>query len=273
MKKLGLVWHTIKCECFQLRKVVARSAVSLVLLLLTAVSCKNGESYVAPTIPVGVDVISNATFGKILTDNSGRTLYFFSNDFAGENTCEGGCVDAWPIFYLGNQAIGGNLDKADFAETTTKTGKKQSTYKGWPLYYYAGDANSGDINGDKSGDVWYVAKPDYAIMVANNTSTTGGKYLVAPKGRTLYTFTEDSNNVSVCLDGCKTNWPLFLNSFVDVPSIFSASQLQIITRSDGDQQFAFNGSPLYYYSQDTEKGDTNGQGVDQKWFKLAQDRF
>ena len=33
------------------------------------------------------------------------------------------------------------------------------TYKGLPLYYYKGDKNPGDTNGNNIGGVWSVVKP------------------------------------------------------------------------------------------------------------------
>ena len=45
--------------------------------------------------------------------------------------------------------------------------KSKLPIKVWPLYYFVNDALPGDTNGDKVGDVWYVAKPDYSIMYAN----------------------------------------------------------------------------------------------------------
>jgi predicted lipoprotein with Yx(FWY)xxD motif len=40
---------------------------------------------------------------------------------------------------------------------TRTDGSMQATYNGWPLYYFAGDAASGDANGQNVGEVWFVA--------------------------------------------------------------------------------------------------------------------
>ena len=35
----------------------------------------------------------------------------------------------------------------------------QVSYNGKPLYYYSGDAEPGETNGDGVGDVWHLADP------------------------------------------------------------------------------------------------------------------
>jgi predicted lipoprotein with Yx(FWY)xxD motif len=47
----------------------------------------------------------------------------------------------------------------DFGTITREDGKKQTTYKGMPLYYFAGDKKAGDVTGQGMGKVWYVANP------------------------------------------------------------------------------------------------------------------
>ena len=36
----------------------------------------------------------------------------------------------------------------------------------WPLYRFAGDAAPGDVNGQGSGEVWFVAAPDGSLIQA-----------------------------------------------------------------------------------------------------------
>jgi len=52
------------------------------------------------------------------------------------------------------------LKKAgDFGAIARDDGKKQTTYKGMPLYYFAGDKNPGDTAGQGMGGNWYVVNP------------------------------------------------------------------------------------------------------------------
>jgi predicted lipoprotein with Yx(FWY)xxD motif len=90
--------------------------------------------------------------GGVMTDKSGRTLYTFDKDQPGKSNCSGGCLAAWPAF--GAKPTAGN----DGALTviTREDGSKQWAYKNMPLYYYAGDAATGERNGDASGGVWHI---------------------------------------------------------------------------------------------------------------------
>lgn len=239
------------------------------LILLFVIACSKKDS-VAPAVAKGVIIKADPTHGNVLTDDLGNTLYVFAQDFAGLNTCQGACTASWPIFHLSNITIGTDLDQADFSEITNTDGTKQTTFKGWPLYYYSGDKKAGDATGDNVNHVWYFAKADYSVMVGVNAS--GKKYLVAPKGRTLYTFDNDVNaNVSTCTGTCLTSWPAFskTNANIVVPSLLSASNFGTTT---GGQQFIYNGHPLYYYRGDINRGDANGLSIS-TWHELDETKF
>ena len=70
---------------------------------------------------------------------------------------------AWPpVPATGTPTITGG-DMAKLGTTTRADGTKQLTYNGHPLYYFAGDANPGDTNGQGSkafGAEWYLLGPD-----------------------------------------------------------------------------------------------------------------
>jgi predicted lipoprotein with Yx(FWY)xxD motif len=42
-------------------------------------------------------------------------------------------------------------------------GEKQTSYKGWPLYYFFKDKKPGDVSGEGVNSVWYVIYPDKFI--------------------------------------------------------------------------------------------------------------
>ncbi len=207
-----------------------------------------------------------------LTDASGMTLYYFTKDADGQSACYGGCADAWPVFYEQNVAIPSSLDAEDFGTVTRKDGSKQTTYYGWPLYYWAKDKKAGDMTGEGVGKVWYVIKvPWYSVAVGTNA--TLGNYLVDERGNALYWFTKDSPGQSACSGDCLKNWPAFLAESLVVPTALNPSDFGTITRADGSSQTTYKGYPLYYWVKDLKRGDVTGQNVGKVWFVIDPAKF
>ena len=96
-----------------------------------------------------------------IVDFAGRTLYTFKKDAKNTNnfTAPDFSNDGvWPIFNMESDKIPSILSAADFGEIDVH-GRMQTTYKGWPLYYYGQDKTRGDnygINFPAAG-VWPVA--------------------------------------------------------------------------------------------------------------------
>jgi len=89
-------------------------------------------------------------------------------------------------------------------------------------------------------------------------------------GLTLYVFDSDlGTSGSTCNDGCATTWPPVV---VDDAEVDNIPGLSLITRDDGSSQAAFKGRPLYFYANDTVAGDTNGQAVNNAWWKVDQEQ-
>ena len=93
----------------------------------------------------------------VLVGGSGMTLYTFDKDAAGsgKSVCNGPCATNWPPLF----AMEGDAGGADFAVITRDDGRKQWSFKGKPLYYWAKDQKPGDRTGDGFNNVWRVAKP------------------------------------------------------------------------------------------------------------------
>jgi len=107
---------------------------------------------------------------------------------------------------------------------------------------------------------------DYTVNVASND--TLGNYLVNQTGFALYYFTNDvpGNNTSSCYGSCAANWPPFYAENIAVPEGLNVSDFTEITRTDGMEQTAYKGMPLYFFHNDMEAGDVKGQGVGGVWF-------
>lgn len=231
-----------------------------------------------PTPKPVVQLTTSATLGAHISDVDGNSLYYFSNDFNGANNCSGGCAAVWPIYYAGDNlaqaALGTGLDIKDFSTITTTDGKKQTTYKGWPLYYYAPNVNganvreaAGETKGEAVNNVWFVAKTDYSIQLVNaqlvgadgkkyladHTEGTGKTlYFTDGKGITLYAFSIDKFNVNKFTKADFSNnavWPIYETDQIVVPSTLDKTLFGSITVF-GKKQLTYKGWPLYYFGQD-----------------------
>lgn len=112
-----------------------------------------------------ISTSSSQSLGTFLVDLNGMTLYSFTKDTAGNDTstpvsaCTGACLTKWPVFYSQNIIVPNGLNPNDFSSFVRPDGTPQTTYKGWPLYYYSNDTNTGDTNGQGVGGVWSVVNP------------------------------------------------------------------------------------------------------------------
>ncbi len=239
--------------------------------------CSKDDDKGTEPIAKDVQLTTNATLGDILTDKEGRTLYYFANDATSANNCTGNCELVWPVFNVENlsaEKLGSGLDLSDFNTITTGSGKKQLTYKDRPLYYYAPAVSGkntqeapGQTNGENVGGVWFVAKPDYTIMLTNaqlighdeknytSTYTEGtGKtlYFTDAKGVTLYTFKNDKQNKNNFTAPDFYNngvWPIYETDKIVVPSSLDKSLFGSITVF-GRKQLTYKGWPLYHFGKD-----------------------
>jgi predicted lipoprotein with Yx(FWY)xxD motif len=252
-----------------------RMAFPLLFALAAACGANGGYSgQGSPPAPSAtLMVATDARLGDHLVDGNGRSLYYFAKDLPADGShaaisnCGAGCLPIWPIFNPATVVAQG-INAADVGQIVRSDGDMQTTYKGFPLYYYAGDTSAGDTNGEGVNGIWYVAHdPNYSVTLlskANETAT----YLTDATGRALYIFAQDTvgtptaSPVSACTTApCTTNWLVFLTDPVTVPSALAGADFTIFTRGDGTRQSAYKGHPLYYYVGDTAPGDTNGRAV------------
>jgi predicted lipoprotein with Yx(FWY)xxD motif len=103
-------------------------------------------------------------------------------------------------------------------------------------------------------------------------STALGEVLVDGKGRTLYVFTRDKGDQSVCSGKCAAAWPALTVSGAATPGTgVQASLLSTAKQANGSTQVTYAGKPLYYFAGDKAPGDTKGQGLNGVWFVVRGD--
>ena len=267
--------------------------IALPAILLSANGCKkHHDRPPGPEVEdIKIRIYTSPTLGSYLADSSGHALYMFANDANGLNNCAGPCELVWPYFLedsLNNDNLGDtSLHLSDFKTIVAANGKKQTTYKGWPLYYYApavgGSANTpeaaGATTGEGVGGVWFVAKPDYTIMLANfqlmgnngklyksdYTEGTGRTvYFTDGKGVTLYAFANDrlnKNNFTRSDFSNNGSWPINENLTVVAPSVLDKTlfgSIDVFTR----KQLTYKGRPIYYFGLDSMmRGSNKGVSV------------
>jgi predicted lipoprotein with Yx(FWY)xxD motif len=259
--------------------------IAMLTLMISFNRCSknNGYNYSnngTPPPPLHVQLKTSTTLGSYLADRNGQALYFFSNDANGQSSCTGGCETYFPIVSDSNLTaaeIGTGLNLTDFTSIKTSEGKTQLVYKGWPLYTYSPQGTpetSGMTTGDGVGGLWFVAKPDYTIMLANaqlvgangidytsayQVGTGQTVYFTDAWGLTLYTFFKDSAGINKFTKSDFSNnavFPIYDTTSIVVPSTLTKT-LFGTTTVFGKSQMTYKGWPLYYYGADSSKRGNN----------------
>jgi predicted lipoprotein with Yx(FWY)xxD motif len=89
-----------------------------------------------------------------------------------------------------------------------------------------------------------------------------GISLTDAKGLTLYTYDKDTEpGKSLCNGQCAQAWPPLLAA----AGAKDTGNWTVITRDDGQPQWAYKGKPLYRFVRDTAPGAASGDGVQAIW--------
>ena len=124
----------------------------------------------------------DSSFGPILVDGQGRSMYLFAKDNGPASTCQGSCAAAWPpVPVIGTPHVAGGVDAASVAVISRSgAAQRQLTYAGHPLYYFTGDEKAGQTHGQaltEFGAKWYVLNSaGSAVVKAPAASTSGNNY-------------------------------------------------------------------------------------------------
>lgn len=119
--------------------------------------------------------VSTSKYGTVLVDSSGMTLYRYTPDSKGVNTCTrvAVCNKFWPRLLVKSAAkptVGSGASSTLVGTITQPKGLTQVSYGGFPLYLFAGDKKAGDVNGEGIEGKWYVVSVKGALV--RHASTT-----------------------------------------------------------------------------------------------------
>jgi predicted lipoprotein with Yx(FWY)xxD motif len=163
-----------------MRRHSIRWSLSLVLLALVGA----GAAMAATSSSNGVALKGSSTskFGTVLVNSSGMTLYRFTPDRKGVNTCTpvAACAKFWPRLLVKGVAtpkVAAAVRTALVGTIRQPKGLTQASYGGFPLYMFAGDKKPGDVNGEGVAGKWFVVDVKgslvkHAVAASSTTATT-----------------------------------------------------------------------------------------------------
>ena len=108
--------------------------------------------------------LRHTTRGKVLVGPNGHSLYAFTSDTKNHSNCDSTCRLSWhPLKSKKKPRAGTGVTQ----RLLGRTGAHQVTYRGKPLYYYAGDTAAGQITGEDVGaygGYWYLVNAKGRIV-------------------------------------------------------------------------------------------------------------
>lgn len=249
-----------------MRKIIV-VPLALLMLLALAVTAQAQET---PSVQTADD----PTFGTILTDSNGMSLYLFTEDERDKSNCSGGCAVAWPtLLTTGDPVAGDGVHQGSLDTISRDDESTRITYNGWPFYYFANDNNPGNTAGQYG--TWFVVSVSGGPITTSAVVSTSehpelGTILIEASGRTLYLFTPDVPDQSNCAGGCARTWqPIATVEAPTADGSAIAALLGTITRADRYTQVTYDSQPFYYFARDVAPGDATGQNVNEVWFVLS----
>jgi predicted lipoprotein with Yx(FWY)xxD motif len=143
----------------------------------SAAAAASASESAAPSAGAAVGEIDaeDSSLGKILVDDQGMTIYFFSTDSENKSSCTGDCLANWPPVVADTTPEAGGDVTATLGTFMRDDGTSQLTVNGFPAYYFAGDSKAGDTNGQGLFIKWYVVGADGNAIMAK-AQASGGKY-------------------------------------------------------------------------------------------------
>jgi predicted lipoprotein with Yx(FWY)xxD motif len=107
--------------------------------------------------------VGDSEFGTMLFGPRDQAIYVFERDPKGKTVCYGECARAWPpVLANGRPRAAKGVRESLLGTVRRRNGRRQVTYAGRPLYYYAHEG-PGEVlchNVDLNGGFWWVVAPD-----------------------------------------------------------------------------------------------------------------
>ena len=130
--------------------------------VLAVVATLAGDIATAAAAPTKITVRSSQ-FGPMVWGPKRQAIYVFERDGRNRSRCYGACAAAWPPVYTSGTPVAGNgVRRSLLGVTRRRDGRRQVTYRGRPLYYYAHE-DSGEVrchNVFLNGGNWWVIGAD-----------------------------------------------------------------------------------------------------------------
>lgn len=130
----------------------------LALTALLALTATVGAA--APAAAAGTTVsLRGSEFGPMLWGPGRQAIYVFQRDRPRRSRCYGSCARAWPpVLTRGRPVAGRGVRRSLLGTTRRRTGRRQVTYAGRPLYYYANEGPRQVLchEVDLNGGLWWV---------------------------------------------------------------------------------------------------------------------
>jgi predicted lipoprotein with Yx(FWY)xxD motif len=177
-----------------MRKIIGAAGLAVLAIALSACASSSSSSPAASgsTTPpastgagAGASSASAGTVGMttisgnaVLTNASGKTLYWFVPDTSTTSKCTGSCATFWPP--VTGAVTAGSGVTGTLGTITRSDGSTQATYDGHPLYTFSGDTAAGQAKGNglnASGGLWYEMEVSgatpAAVPAATSTASSG----------------------------------------------------------------------------------------------------
>ena len=107
-------------------------------------------------------IVADSEFGTMLFDSRKQAIYVFERDSNGRTVCYGECAEAWPpVSTVGEPVAGSGVKRGLLGTLERRDGRKQVTYAGKPLYFYAHEGPGQVLchNVNLNGGYWWVLAP------------------------------------------------------------------------------------------------------------------